>query len=60
MLGFSFDQSAALIGTLDKAGMDADKTLAGMSKGLVTLAKDGEEPQAAFQRVTGEIEGVGE
>ena len=58
MLGFSFDQSAALIGTLDKAGMDADKTLAGMSKGLVTLAKDGEEPQAAFQRVTGEIEGL--
>ena len=58
MLGFSFDQSAALVGTLDKAGMDADKTIGAMGKGLVTLAKAGEEPQAAFQRVTGEIEGL--
>lgn len=55
MLGFSFEESAGMVGVLDKAGMDADKTLAAMGKGLVTLAKQGEEPAAAFQRVTGEI-----
>ena len=54
-LGFSFEETASLVGQLDKAGLDSNKTLAAMSKGLVTLAKDGEEPQAAFRRVTGEI-----
>ena len=55
-LGFSFDQSAALIGKLDKAGLDTSKTLSGMTKGLTTLAKAGEEPAQAFHRVTGEIQ----
>ncbi|MDY2941437.1 MAG: phage tail tape measure protein [Varibaculum sp.] len=54
-LGFSFEQSAAMIGMMDKAGLDASATAATMSKALVTLAKDGEAPQDAFRRVTGEI-----
>lgn len=54
-LGFNFDQSTALIGKLDKAGLDSTKTITAMGKGLVTLAKSGEEPAKAFQRVTGEI-----
>lgn len=54
-LGFSFDQTAGLIGNLDKAGLDSTAVVASLGKGLVKLAKDGEEPQAAFQRVTGEI-----
>lgn len=54
-LGFSFDQTAGLIGNLDKAGLNAQAVVASMGKGLVKLAKDGEEPQAAFQRVTGQI-----
>lgn len=57
-LGFNFDQSAALAGALDKAGLDAGKTLNSMSKGLVELAKDGEAPADAFSRVTGEISGM--
>lgn len=56
-LGFSFDQSAALVGTLDKAGVDATGTLNAMRKGMITLAKDGEQPAEAFQRVTGELQG---
>jgi phage-related minor tail protein len=56
-LGFSFDQSAALVGTLDKAGVDANGTLNAMRKGMITLAKDGEQPAEAFQRVTGELQG---
>lgn len=55
-LGFTFEDSVALMGSLDKAGLNSQQVLASLSKGLVTLAKDGEEPQAAFQRVTGEIQ----
>lgn len=54
-LGFSFQETISLIGSLDKAGLDSNQTMAAMSKGLVSLAKKGEEPQAAFKRVTSEI-----
>lgn len=57
-LGFSFEEATALIGTMDKAGIDASKMTAGLGKALVTLAKDGEEPQDAFRRVTGEIQAL--
>lgn len=56
-LGFSFEESAAMIGSFDKAGLNSGAIMASMSKGLVTLAKDGEEPKKAFKRVVGEIEG---
>ena len=54
-LGFDFDQTAALVGGLDKAGLDAGKMTAGLSRSLVELSKDGEKPQEAFKRVTSEI-----
>lgn len=57
-LGFSFEETTALVGQLDKAGLESTATLNAMSKGLVTLAKDGEEPQEAFRRVTGEIDAM--
>ena len=56
-LGFSFEDSIALVGQFDKAGLNSQQVMMGMSKGLVTLAKDGEQPEAAFQRVVGEIGG---
>ena len=56
-LGFSFEETAALAGTLDKAGLNTQQVMNSMSKGLVTLAKDGEKPQDAFKRTVGEIEG---
>lgn len=55
-LGFGFQDSISLLGSLDKAGVNSQQVMASLSKGLVTLAKDGEEPQAAFERVTGEIQ----
>ena len=55
-LGFDFQHTAAMAGLLDKAGIDASSTFAKMSKGLVTLAKDGEQPQEAFQRITQELQ----
>lgn len=56
-LGFSFAETAALAGSLDKAGLNSTAMLSSMSKGMVNLAKAGEEPEAAFKRVTGEIQG---
>lgn len=55
-LGFSFEETAAMIGVMDKAGLDANRMTAALSKGIVTLAKDGEAPGDAFRRVVGEIQ----
>lgn len=54
-LGYSFEDSAAMAGLLDKAGLDASGTMSKMSKALTTIAKDGEEPADAMKRVTEEI-----
>lgn len=56
-LGFSFEETTAMVGSFDKAGLNSSQIMASMSKGLVELAKDGEEPAAAFKRVQGEIGG---
>lgn len=56
-LGYSFEETAAMAGLFDKAGLDASGMMSKMSKGLVTLAKDGEEPADAMKRITEEISG---
>lgn len=56
-LGFSFDQSVALFGSLDKAGIDANATMGAMKKGMLNLAQPGEDTAVAFKRVTGELQG---
>ena len=56
-LGFGFEDSIALVGQFDKAGLNSTQVMSGMSRGLVNLAKDGEQPQDAFKRVVGEIDG---
>jgi len=56
-LGFGFEDTVRLIGTLDKAGVDSNATLASMQRGLTGLASEGESAQDAFKRVTGEITG---
>lgn len=54
-LGYDFEQSASLVGQLEKAGVDVQGVLGGMGKGLATLAKAGEDPKEAFSRLTKEI-----
>lgn len=54
--GFDMADSAALIGSLDKAGLDADKTIAGMSRAMVAFAKDGRDPKKALWETVVEIE----
>ncbi len=56
-LGFSFEETAAMVGNFDKAGLNTEQVMSGMSRSLVNLAKDGEEPAEAFRRVVGEIDG---
>ena len=56
-MGFTFEDSIALVGGLDKAGVDADGTLNAMRKGMLNLAQPGEDMQVAFERVTGELQG---
>lgn len=55
--GFGFKESAAWIGTLDKAGLDGNKTIASLSKAMVQFSKDGLEPKKALRDTIGEIEG---
>lgn len=55
-LGFSFEDTIAMVGAFDKAGLNSTAVMAALSKGLVTLAKKGEDPKQAFQRVTSEIQ----
>lgn len=43
--GFGMGESAALIGKLDKAGLDADATVGSLSKAMVSFAKAGKDPQ---------------
>lgn len=56
-LGFSFEDTIAMVGAFDKAGLNSGAVMSALGKGLVTLAKKGEDPKEAFKRVTGEIQG---
>ncbi|MDR2930898.1 MAG: phage tail tape measure protein [Propionibacteriaceae bacterium] len=55
-LGFSFSESAAMAGVLDKAGINASDAMSGMSARLGELALAGESPRETFNRVTREID----
>jgi len=57
-LGLDFDSSVALIGQLDKAGLDANSTLTQISKGIVNFAKDGQPAQEAIAQVVTQIDSL--
>lgn len=54
--GFDMADSAALIGTMDKAGIDADGTLGRLTRAFGEFAEAGRDPQEALQETVGEIE----
>ena len=56
-LGFSFQDTAALAGSLDKAGLNTGQVMGALSKSLITLSKDGEKPADAFHRTVDELKG---
>lgn len=54
-MGLSFEDSIALIGGLDKAGVDADATLNAMRKGLISVAEPGQSMGEALKDATGKL-----
>lgn len=54
--GYGVGDSAALIGVLDRSGLDADKTLAGMTKSLSAFAKEGKNPKEALNETITSID----
>lgn len=55
-LGYSFDESAAMIGSLDKAGIDSNVVLAAMKKGLAGVAESGGDVKATMADYITQIE----
>ncbi|RAV34926.1 phage tail tape measure protein [Corynebacterium heidelbergense] len=54
--GFNAKDSAALVGLMDKSGMDADKTLQSMQRALANFAKDGKDAPKALRETIDEID----
>lgn len=54
--GFSFRDSAAFIGALDKAGIGTTQTLFGLNSALIHFAKAGRDPAAALNTTVTAIE----
>lgn len=48
-LGFSFEQSAAMIGQMEKAGLRTEEVLGALKKSVGTFAKDGMSAAEGFQ-----------
>ena len=65
-VGLDFNQSAAFIATLAKAGVDASDVMPALSKSLATAAKDGKDASVVFsetfnaiKNAPGDVEGAG-
>lgn len=54
-LGFTIEESANMVGLLDKAGLNASSTMASMSRALVNLSEPGQSASDAFQGVLDSI-----
>jgi len=57
-LGFDLGESAALLGTLNKAGIDASDVMPGLSKALGEAAKDGKDAGTWLRDFTSIIKGA--
>lgn len=55
--GFSMEDSAALVGQMDKAGLDADGTLQRLSRAMSTFAEEGRDAPEALKETITEIDG---
>ena len=54
-LGYNFDEAAAMIANLDKAGVNVSQVLKGMKKGLGNVAAEGGDAVAAMAEYTEQI-----
>ena len=58
-LGFSIDESAALLAQFNKTGVNTDTVIAGLKAGVGKLAKAGEDVPETFSRIVDEITAMG-
>lgn len=58
-LGFSFEETAAMIGQFEREGVNTDKAMAGLSASLGRMAESGKDPQREFARLADEIKSAG-
>jgi phage-related minor tail protein len=56
--GFSIQDSASLIGSLSKAGIDPSRTLGTLTRALSTFAKAGQDPQKALAGTVTQIDAL--
>ena len=54
-VGLTFDQSAAFLATLGKAGVDAGDVMPALSKAMAVAAKEGKDASAVFQETFDKI-----
>jgi len=54
-MGFNYKQSAALLGTFNKAGLPAEQMIAGLSRANRTWASSGKDARVEFKRVIDDI-----
>jgi len=54
-MGFSFDQSAALVATMGKAGVDVSSIMPGLNKALALAAKEGKSAGQVFSETFDKI-----
>lgn len=57
-LGFSFEESIAMLGKWEKEGVNTELVLGGMKKALGTFAKEGKDAPAALRELTAEIKAI--
>src|SRR5262245_666683 len=58
-LGFSMEQTAALVGKFEKEGVNTNLVMGAMRKSLGKFAKEGKDPVKALQSITDQIKGAG-
>lgn len=54
-LGYTFEESTALIGKFEQSGVNAEAVLAAMKRGLATFAKDGKSASEGLTEMTKRI-----
>ncbi|MDA1477264.1 phage tail tape measure protein [Bacillus sp. CLL-7-23] len=58
-IGFSFEESAALMGKWEKEGVNMELVMGGLRVALGKMAKAGKDPQKEFPKIIKQIKGAG-
>ena len=58
-MGFSFEEASAMVGQLDKAGVNTNEVLGAMKRSVGTLAKDGKSAAQGMQEYYEKIRNAG-